>query len=159
MARRHSSRRVKIHRNYTIAEAAALLGAHKHTVSRWIAAGLPTTDDHRPFLIHGEDLRAFLKAREPVKQTCRPGEFYCLRCKAPRRPAGDWVEYLPKTALRGLLRGICPTCDALIHRAATLGTIAQKGGGLDVAFPKAEGRIGDLSHLLSNVDFKQDAKA
>ena len=33
MARRHNSRRVKIHRTYTITEAAAVLGAHKHTVS------------------------------------------------------------------------------------------------------------------------------
>jgi excisionase family DNA binding protein len=70
MARRHNCRRVKIHRNYDVTEAAALLGAHKHTVSRWIAAGLPTTNDRRPRLIHGADLRAWLKAREPDKQTC-----------------------------------------------------------------------------------------
>jgi hypothetical protein len=63
MARRHNG--VKIHRSYTIAEAAAVLGAHKHTV-RWIAAGLRTTDDKRPFLIHGNDIRAFFEgARTP----------------------------------------------------------------------------------------------
>ena len=61
MARRHDCRRVKIHRTYTIAEVAALVGVHKHTVSRWIAEGPPTTDHKRPFLIHGADLRAFLK--------------------------------------------------------------------------------------------------
>lgn len=134
MAKRLNGRRVKIHRNYTIAEAASVLGAHKHTVSRWIAAGLPTTDDRRPYLICGKDIRAFLKAREPVKQICRPGEFYCLRCRAPRRPAGDLADYVPKTASRGLLTGICPTCEAMIHRAASLGTIEQKAGGLKIAF-------------------------
>ena len=134
MARRHSSRRVKIHRSYSIAEAADLLGAHKHTIRRWIAAGLPTIDNKRPVFIHGADLRAFMKAREPVRQPCRPGEFYCLRCKAPRRPAGDMADYIPKSASRGLLRGICPCCDTLIHRAASLGTIEQKAGGLSVAF-------------------------
>jgi excisionase family DNA binding protein len=158
MARRHSSRRVKIHRNYTIAEAAALLGAHKHTVSRWIAAGLATTDDKRPFLIHGKDIRAFLKAREPDKQTCRPGEFFCLRCKSPRRPAGDMADYIPKTASRGLLRGICPTCETLIHRAASLGTIEQKAGGLSVAYQCAQRRIVDSSAALSNVDFKKEER-
>jgi excisionase family DNA binding protein len=136
MARRHNGRRVKIHRSYTITEAAVVLGAHKHSVRRWIAAGLPTTDGRRPFLIHGEDIRAFLKAREPVKQPCRPGEFYCLRCKAPRRPAGDMADYIPKTASRGLLRGICPSCDRLIHRAVSLHTVEQKASGLTVTFQR-----------------------
>src|SRR5271154_5336964 len=103
MARRFNYRRVKIHHSYTIGAAAAVVGAHKHTVSRWIAAGLPTTDARRPLLIHGADLRAFLKAREPTKQPCRPGEFYCLRWKAPRRPAGDMADYIPKTSSRGML--------------------------------------------------------
>jgi DNA-binding XRE family transcriptional regulator len=34
MARRFNYRRVKIHHSYTIAELAALLGVHKHTVRR-----------------------------------------------------------------------------------------------------------------------------
>jgi hypothetical protein len=155
MARRFDLRRVKIHRNYTIAEAADTVGAHKHTVSRWIAAGLPTTDAKRPLLIHGADLRAFLRAREPIKQPCRPGEFYCLRCRAPRRPAGNMADYLPRTASRGLMRGICPTCETLIHCAASLGTIAKRSGGLEVAFPRAERRIDDSASALSNVDFNE----
>ncbi len=158
MARRHNGRRVKIHRSYTITEVAAVLGVHKHTVRRWIAAGLRTTDDTRPYLIHGQDVRVFLETREPNKQTCRPGEFYCLRCRAPRRPAGDMADYIETTSSRGLLRGICPTCDTLIHRTATVATIAQKGGGLDVAFPKGEQRIGDTCCPLSNVAFKQDKR-
>jgi|SRR5271163_2127794 len=156
MARRFNCRRVKIHRTYTIAEAAAILGAHKHTVSRWIAAGLPTIDDRRPLIIHGEDLRGFIDARRHKKQTCRPGEFFCLGCKAPRRPAGDMTDYILKTASRGLLRGICPICDGFIHRAASLSTIAQKAGGLDVAFPKAQQRLDDTTSPLSNVDLKRD---
>jgi hypothetical protein len=141
MAKRLNGRRVKIHRNYTIAEAAAVLGVHKHPVSRWIAAVLPTTDDKRPFLIHGNDIRAFLKAREPGEQTCRPGEFYCLRCRAPRRPAADMADYIPKTSARGMLIGICPSCETLIHRAANLATIEQKAGGLTITFQPARRRI------------------
>jgi excisionase family DNA binding protein len=89
MAKRHDRRRVKIHINYDITEVADLLGVHKHTVRRWIAAGLPTTDDKRPLLIHGAELLAFLKTREPAKQRCKPGEFFCLGCKSPKRAAGD----------------------------------------------------------------------
>jgi excisionase family DNA binding protein len=156
MARRFNYRRVKIHHSYTIGAAAKVLGAHKRTVSRWIAAGLPTTDAERPFLIRGEDLRAFMRTREPVKQRCQPGEAYCLGCRVPKRPAGNMADYIPRTVTRGLLSGICPTCGKMIYRATSLAKIEQIGGGLDVAFPKAEQRIGDSPDPLSNADFKQD---
>jgi excisionase family DNA binding protein len=156
VARRFNYRRVKIHRNYEIAEVAVLLGVHKHTVRRWIAAGLPTTDSRRPLLIHGADLRAFLEARVPKTQPCRPGEFYCLRCRAPKRPAFDMADYTPSTPSRGLLSGFCPTCETTIYRAVSLASLTQKLGGLKVALPTAERRIGDISAPLSNADFKQD---
>ena len=149
-------RRVKIHHSYTIGAAAKVLGVHKHTVSRWIAAGLPTTDAERPFLIRGEDLRAFLRARQPIKQRCRSGEFYCLKCRVPKQPALGMAEYLPRTASRGLLTGICPTCDRMIYRAVKRDSIEQMRGGLDVAFPSTEQRIDDSAEPLSNVAFKQD---
>src|SRR5271166_2198881 len=143
MARRFDCRRVKLHRSYTISELSALIGAHKHTIARWIAAGLKTTDARRPFLIHGADFRAFMKAREPTKQRCRPGEFYCLPCHAPRRPALDMADYHPRTPLRGLLSGICSTCDRMIYRATTLAKLDAIKGGLEVAFPNAQGPIDD----------------
>lgn len=158
MARRHHFRRVKIHHSYAIGGAAEVLGVHKHTVSRWIAAGLPTTDAKRPFLIRGQDLRAFLRAREPIKQKCRPGEFYCLRCRAPRRPALDMSQYRPRTPSRGLLCGICPECDGMIYRAANLHSIELIRGGLDIAFPSAERRIDDSTGPISNAALKQDER-
>jgi hypothetical protein len=114
MARRFPYRRVKLHRNYTTGELAALLGAHKLTVGRWIAAGLPTTDATRPRLVRGVDFHEFMKSRQPKKQKCQPGEFYCLACRAPKRPAGDMADYTPRTALRGSLSGICPDCGRMI---------------------------------------------
>lgn len=140
MPRRFPYRRVKIHRSYTIAELAALVGAHKQTIGRWIAAGLPTTDAKRPLLIRGSDFRAFMKARGPVKQRCQPGEFYCLGCRAPKRPAGGMADYRSLTVSRGSLSGICPTCGRIIYRATSLAKIDQIKGVLGVAFPKAEQR-------------------
>lgn len=153
MARRFNYRRVKLHRSYTVAELSALIGAHKHTIGRWIAAGLKTTDSRRPFLIHGADFRAFMKSREPIKQRCQPGEFYCLGCRAPRRPALDIADFHPRTALRGSLSGICPACGRMIYRATTLAKLDQIRGGLDIAFPIAEQRIGDSASALPNADF------
>jgi hypothetical protein len=155
MARRFDCRRVKLHHSYTISELSALIGAHKHTIGRWIAAGLTTTDARRPLLIRGADFRAFIKAREPIKQRCQPDEFYCLGCRAPRRPALDMADYHPRTPLRGLLSGICPDCGRMIYRATTLAKLGQIRGGLEIAFPKAQQRIDDSASALSNVDFKE----
>jgi excisionase family DNA binding protein len=118
MARRYNIRRVKIHRSYSVPEVARLLDVHKHTVERWIKAGLPLVAHKRPFLIHGSDLRAFLAARQPRKQTCRDGEIYCVGCRAPKWPSGDVVEHIPKSATTVLIAGICPTCERMIYRVA-----------------------------------------
>jgi hypothetical protein len=155
MARRFDCRRVKLHHSYSISELSALIGAHKHTIGRWIAAGLTTTDTRRPLLIHGADFRAFMKTREPIKQRCQPGEFYCLGCRAPKRPALDMADYRPRTALRGLLSGICPDCGRLIYRATTLAKLEEIKGGLDVAFPKAQQRLDDSASALPNADFRE----
>ena len=138
MPRRFDIRRVKIRRSYTITELAVLIGAHKRTIGRWIAAGLPTIDARRPLLIHGADFRAFIRAREPIRQRCLPGEFFCLGRRAPKRPAADMADYIPRTALRGSLSGICPTCDRMIYRATTLSKLDLVRGGLEVTLRKEE---------------------
>lgn len=155
MARRFDCRRVKLHRSYTISELSTLIGAHKHTIGRWIAVGLKTTDTKRPFLVHGADFRAFMRARAPIKQRCLPGEFYCFGCRAPRRPALDMADYHPRTALRGLLSGICPTCGGMIYRATTLSKLDAIKGGLEVALPTAQQRIDDSASPFPNVDLNE----
>jgi hypothetical protein len=153
--KRLDCRRVKIHHSYTISDLSAAIGVHKHTIRRWIDAGLPTTDDKRPLLIHGADFRAFMNAQKPTKQRCQPGEFFCLRCRAPRRPALDMADYYPRSALRGLLSGICSECGKMIYRATTLAKLNENRGGLDVAYPKAQQRLDDSGSPNSNADFNE----
>jgi len=45
-------------------------------------------------------------------------------------------DAVPRTQSRGLLRGMCPTCERLIYRAASLVSIQRVR--LDITFPKAE---------------------
>jgi len=157
MTRRHNFRRVKIHQSYIIPEAAALLGVHPHTISRWIANGLPLVSTKRPHLIHGSDLRDHLQAQQPRKQKLRAGEIYCLPCKAAKRPAGDMVDYIPKTPAKGFLRGICPSCDRLIHRLANFVTLAKVCGDLSVTHQPPEQRLVDDSAApVGNVDFEKE---
>ena len=160
MARRFSFRRVKLHHSYTVSELADLLGAHRVTVRRWIAAKeLPTIDDRRQSLIRGADVRTFMQARQPIKTKCKPGELYCLRCRSPKRPAAEMVDYVAYSVTRGAFSGFCPDCEKLMYRAVAHSKIAEIANGLDVAYPRAEQRIVDSSAPLSNVNFKQDRQS
>ena len=91
MSKRHPNPRLaKIHRNYTVDEIAKLYAVHKNTVRAWVKSGLPTSDDRKPLLILGRDLMAYLQAkRVKNKQTCQPGQIYCVRCRVPKAPGGD----------------------------------------------------------------------
>jgi len=152
--RRPNPRLVKIHRNYTVEDVARLFGKHKNTVRAWIKDGLPTCDGKRPTLILGQSLRAFLIAkRGKNKKPCAPGEIYCVRCRVPRKPAGDMAEYQSMTAVFGNLIGICPACDCVMYRRANLSKIDQIRGNLDITFTKATRHIGESSQPFVNCDF------
>jgi hypothetical protein len=132
---RPNYRHVKIHRSYTVEEAARQIGTHKNTVRAWVKAGLPTCGSKRPTLILGRDLRAYLQERRTKnKRPCQPGEIYCVRCRAPKRPAGDMAEYQPTTVSLGNLIGICPDCDGMIYRRASRAKLAEIQGNLDISF-------------------------
>lgn len=154
MARRHNVRRVKIHRSYTASELAKVLGVAKLTVSRWIDAGLPLIERKRPLLVHGSDVRAFLQARQPRKQPCRPGQFYCLPCRAPKRPAFDMAEFRPTTSKTGMLEGLCPDCGSMIYRVARTASLAGAAGDLNVTRCPARERISDSLSPSPSVQFE-----
>ena len=146
MRKRHPNHRlVKIHRSYTVEEIAELFAIHKNTVRNWVKSGLATSDDKRPMLILGIDLAAFLQARRTKnKRPCKPGEIYCVRCRAPKFPAASMAEYSPVTEKFGNLVAICPDCDAIMNRRVSLARIGQMRGGMDISFPQA------LEHLVES---------
>jgi hypothetical protein len=153
--RRPNHRLVKIHRNYTVEEVACLFGTHKNTVRAWLKSGLPKCDTKRSILILGCELAAYLKARRTRnKRPCQPGEIYCVRCRAPKRPAGDMAEYQPITEKFGTLIGICPDCDLMIYRRANRAK-AEIQGDLDITFSEAERQVSKTDPLIVNSDFSQ----
>jgi hypothetical protein len=154
--RRPNHRLVKIHRSYTVEEVARLFGTHKNTVRAWVKAGLPTIDSKRPVLILGCELARYLKARRTKnKQPCQPGEIYCVRCRAAKRPAGDMADYEPVTEKFGSLMGICPDCGGMIFRRASLAKLAQIQGKLDITIVKARRRVSETNEPIVNSDFSQ----
>jgi len=135
--RKRSRLRIKIHRSYTVDEIARLRNVAKGTVRRWIKNGLPALRDRKPTLILGEDLFRFLAARKAPARTCRPDECYCVKCRAPRRPAGDMAEFVPLTCRTGNLRGICPVRGRLMHKRIRCDAVAALRAILDVTIAQA----------------------
>lgn len=156
--RRANPRRVKIHRNYTVDEAARLLGVHKNTVRAWIKSGLHTIDDRRPTLILGRHLATFLhNRRKGSRQPCRPGQMYCVGCRAPKHPAGQIADYIPVSPTSGNLRGICPRCERPIYRRVSRKNFAAATGNLEVSAPQAEEHIRDSLAPSLNSDLAMEA--
>ena len=156
MRKRHPNHRlVKIHRSYTVEEIVNLFGNHKNTVRGWVKAGLATSDDKRPMLILGHDLAAFLQARRVQnKQTCKPGEIYCVGCRAPKFPAADMVEYSPVTEKFGNLIAICPDCNSIMNRRVSLARIGQVCGRMDISFPQGLRHIVESTKPTVNSDLR-----
>ena len=156
MRKRHPNHRlVKIHRSYTVEEIANLFGSHKNTVRNWVKDGLATSDDKRPMLILGHDLVAFLQSRRVKnKQTCKDGEIYCVRCRAPKLPAADMAEYSPVTEKFGNLIAICPDCNSIMNRRVSMAKLGQVRGKMDITFPQAPRRIIESTKPTVNSDLE-----
>jgi Helix-turn-helix domain len=156
--RRPNHRLVKIHRSYTVEEVARLFGTHKNTVRAWLKAGLPTCDGKRPILILGRDLAGYLQARRAKnKQRCQSGEIYCVRCRAPKKPAGDIAEYHPKTESLGNLVGICPQCEAMMYRRVSVAKLPQIRGNLDITIALVERRVSESRSPTVNSDTPEES--
>src|SRR5262249_3307302 len=78
---------------YSINEIAELFALHPQAIRQWIKAGLQTIDERKPFLIHGSELIGFLTKRQSGrKRRCRPDQFFCCRCRVPKRPRAGLVS-------------------------------------------------------------------
>ena len=154
--KRYNSRRVKVHRSYTVEEAARLFRVHKNTVRGWLQSGLQPIDGRRPILILGRQLASFLHARrEHQRQRCRAGELYCFRCRAPRTSAAQTADYLPITASSGNLRAMCSDCGTRMYRRVSFHKLAAVAGDLQVALPQAQQRIVEGADPCLNCDLER----
>jgi hypothetical protein len=113
----YNPNRVKVNRSYTYTELAAVFGVHKNTIAAWVKDGLPCLQEQRPFLLLGVNVKAFLQQqRAAKKQKCKPNEMFCMRCKAPSKPAENFVEYTMESPTKLHLLGLCERCDCIINK-------------------------------------------
>lgn len=121
--KKHNPNLVRLRRSYTFAEIAEVYAVHRRTVQLWRKQGLNVIDDKsKPFLIIGADVRSFLKERRlKRKHPLKPGEFFCPRCKIPRKSLQDRisVEITNKRLGRyrqAIIRGECEVCQCRLFR-------------------------------------------
>lgn len=156
-ARRINPRLIKLHRAYSVEEAACALAAHKNTVRGWIKAGLPVVDRSRPVLILGHELRNWLERRRTAKKRpCPPGTLYCFKCRQPRAPALGMVEAIRLNAVCANLRALCESCETMMHRRARLAAIPAIMPKLDVQIAQAGPRICERAAPSLNCDKQED---
>jgi len=148
---------VKLHRSYTVDEAASVLGVAKGTVRRWLKDGLPAISDRKPILILGGDLSDFLKARARPKCRCGPAECYCVKCREPRPAAGGMADFIPLTPNGGNLRAICGTCGTLMHRRISHSQLKAFAAILDVSITEAPTHIGERPSPCLNDHLTKEA--
>jgi hypothetical protein len=109
--RTYNTRLVKATWPYTVQEIATLFGVHKNAPLRWLKEGLHANPDGRPYLIRGEELIRFLNERQQNKRyTCRPDEFFCFKCRVPRRAFEDIVDIAFESLTKMRVKGICTEC-------------------------------------------------
>ena len=119
-----------------------MLEAHKNTVRAWLRDGLKPIDQRRPVLIQGGQLASYVDARRKRRrQPCRPGEFYCFRCRMPKAAAAGTADYLPVTPSSGNLMARCSDCGTRMFRRVSLRKLAVAAGDLKVALQQARQRL------------------
>jgi len=141
-ARRIDPRAVKLNRCYDVVELAARLRVHKNTVRHWHRDGLKPIDGGRPVLFHGSVIRAFLESRNASrKSACPPGTIYCFRCRAPRKPALNLIDFIPINGTSGNIRALCGACETSMHRRAPYASLAAIMPGCEVQVAEGRARL------------------
>lgn len=117
MARRFKTQRIKANTAYRTDELADVASVSIATVRSWLKAGMPRMDGNRPAMIMGFQALDFLKTRKAnAKRPMALGEFYCLRCRAPRRALGAMADYVPASQTGGRLKALCAVCEGVCNR-------------------------------------------
>ncbi len=118
--------RIRLRHTYTLNEVSELLVVHKNTVRMWLKSGLRAIDDSRPILIFGADLKAYLSQKQAAKKTsCKPHEFFCLKCRAARKPWGEIVDITIRRPNLFNIHAICEVCDTAMNKAAGIKSLSQ----------------------------------
>ncbi len=133
MAKRPNPRVLRANRAYTIPELSQTLGLSFGCVRGWVRDGLPAMKSQRPYLVLGSDARDYLiRRRDNRKTSLKPDQFYCMSCKAPRRPWGMLVDLISQPGSTARIMGLCEECQTPCNRMIGKARIPQLSEIFDV---------------------------
>jgi hypothetical protein len=154
--RKHSGRRLRRRWTYNVREAAQATGATPGTIRNWQKNGLEAVVGVYPAIFRGIDIIAFLGRRNRGrKRPCGPGRLFCFRCKAPKRPAFNEVEFWLDGSKLGKLRGLCPDCASTMNRRTSLAKLKAATGDLMVLMRRADSRLSETPMPHCNDHFER----
>lgn len=154
--RRYPANRIKQTSSYDPGEIAKLFGVHRNTVRHWLKDGLKAIDDRRPILVHGAALKAFISERQEAKrQKCAPDEFFCFRCRAPRKLWGNVADFSWHTDKIAKLSGLCCVCETTMHRSVRRADLSKFAALIDIQ-PMASELLRDCPDASANSDFNKE---
>ena len=140
-------------RCYDVVEIARLYGVHPHTVRSWRKVGLQPIDAGRPQLFQGSALSAFIaRRRVAIKRPCPPGQLYCFKCRKPRLPMAESLEYRTAPQGAGMLKARCSDCGTGMNRRTRRDQIAALLPGMTVRYPQDPERIAGCAAPRVNHD-------
>jgi hypothetical protein len=154
--RRYPAHRIKQTCSYDSADIAKLFCIHRNTVRHWLKEGLAAIDNRRPVLVHGTVLKVFIKERQQARrQKCPPGEFFCFRCRTPRKPWGDLADLTVRTEKIANLTALCSVCETGMHKSIRRADVPKiaKLINLQALAPQ---RLSDCPHTSANSGFEKD---
>ena len=159
---RRNVNRIRLHRSYTMAELASVLGVHVRTVQTWRKEGMLPIDEYdRPMLFIGEVVRTFLKRRQQARKCkLQARECYCLRCNTSVLPVPESITVevtdrrVGKTARAVVVRGKCSTCGARVVRFTSTNSILNTPWWTNLR--EADKRLIGTSVPSLNTDLKQE---
>jgi hypothetical protein len=129
---------IKSYHCYTKAEAAALVGVSTRTIGNWTRDGLQLLDASHPPLIRGDDLRNHITAqRENRKVKTGLCEFYCLRCRKCRSPAGEMADCKIE-GNKAMLTALCDVCEGIVCKPISLARLPEVRSKLDLTIERWE---------------------
>lgn len=106
---------------YTINDITHLFSITETTVRIWIKKGLPTIDGRKPHMIHGKDLKLFLKKKlNNRRHKCAPEQFFCFKCQTTRTPEDNTVFAKELSSTKWLLSAFCSKCGTTIYKASSV---------------------------------------
>jgi integrase len=102
---------------YTVEDLIQLYGITRNTASNWIAEGLRPSDNQKPYVFNGAEVKRFHEARRLAsKATLRIGQFTCFKCKQRVFPELSSLEIYPPKNGGSTVWAQCSNCKCAVNK-------------------------------------------